>query len=198
MVSLNSLLNLTDPAATTLLRDVRGNILRSQGPDQVALGLLTFSQGVMGVRRWLSDLAERHLTCGRAQLELTRAWKAGGGGGGPFALSAIGYAALEPHFQAGMKRHNTVGRFPINDPPPEQWEPGFSGDVHSVLPLVDADKAEVDWVVEPYTQALDGVSVVWTVERGDKLVVSFCEPSGALEFEVFGYQDGISLGWFCR
>jgi hypothetical protein len=97
MIELAGTLDLEDPGAQDFLEGIQGNIIKGHGRDFTGHILLKMTGEPPAVSRWIIDFAAPRVTSAAAQLRSTRAWRAQGGSGDPFAmflLSADGYRHL--------------------------------------------------------------------------------------------------------
>jgi Dyp-type peroxidase family len=205
MTDLSRPIDLNDTGVRPFLAAVQGNIIKGHGRDHTAHVFLRFPADAKAVRSWLAELAGDQLTTAEEQHRQTERFRRlVRGPGEPFAgvlLSSAGYAALgieearrppDPFFRAGMKRHNSVGLDPINDPPVDAWETGLRADVHAMVLIADDDRQRLDGLVADCVAQVSALGVASFVERGDKLRFDFGPPRGLLEIEHFGHQDGVS------
>lgn len=139
MLDLAAPIDASNPALLPTLEKVQGKILKGHGRDHAAHLFIVFAPDADAgpARRWLARIARDQLTSALGQLAQVAQFRLTRGVGEPFAcvaLSAHGYAALgsaaalhpdDPFFLKEMKKHNEVGRDPINDPPPMSWEDGY-------------------------------------------------------------------------
>jgi Dyp-type peroxidase family len=132
-----------DAATLAMLNDLQGNILKGHGRRHTANLFLRFApDGIAAAKAFLASIG-REVTTALDQLTGATLRKTTGKDAGPFIallLSAAGYRALglgdtmpnDAAFLEGM-----AGR-PLADPPREQWEATFSGEIHAML-LLAAD-----------------------------------------------------------
>ena len=212
-ISIDAPLDLTDPDASNFLESLQGNILRSHGRDYAAHLLLRMVGVTSDIRHWISEFARTQVTTELTSQHQAAAWRDKGGAGEPFACIALSYtgyeflevdAALIPasagpfkrdvddlYFRIGMKNQSDVpGGRSFNDPPAEEWETPYQGNVDALIVLGDDDAARLSYRVGALRSELVGFFDVLAIENGSKLTGTF--PRGELVIEHFGFQDGIS------
>jgi len=201
MIPLNEPLDLTHADAPAFLAGLQGNILTSHGRDHAAHLLVRFGSDVRRVRAWLAFAAATLVTSAAQQRDQTARWKLTRSAGdcfGSVLLSRAGYVALkvpvarmpqDPHFDLGMKLQAQAPRV-MNDPPSDQWESQFRGEVHALVILAHDDVSELQAAAARVTAELCTIGCNVHVEFGQRLEETF--PKGKVTIEHFGYQDGIS------
>lgn len=193
-----------DPTDAALLDNLQGNILKGHGRGRVALILLKFSRQpahVTALRSWIRRL---RVTSGARQLADSAAFRATGRGNRLFIgfyLSATGYQALgiplgqwprDIAFRQGMKRASIIR---LSDPPINQWELPYRGDVDAMLLLAHNDPAQLIRRLPRVRSQLAAVdrSAVITLETGITLRNAQHQAT-----EHFGFADGISQPLFLK
>jgi Dyp-type peroxidase family len=177
-----------------LLLDLQGNILEPHARHYAVHMFLSFSAAhgkSSDIRRWIHR---------RVSQRITTAWhEYSFGRHGPFysfLLSNEGYRWLkkempeDPSFKMGMKERGRV----LGDPPTDQWDRGYQGEIHALLILADHDPVALahNAVREKMTAWSSGISVA-VEEPGYRL------KRNGQDIEHFGFLDGISQpAWFSR
>ena len=204
MIPLDQPLDLRSPEARQFLAGVQGNILKSHGRNHAVHLFLRFGPQVADARRWIKSFAESTVTSAAQQQAQSAAWRSKGGPGelfSSFLLSFAGYAALgvppasipqEPgrtYFQRGMKNQAAAERT-FNDPPKDQWEAPYQGELHALIILAHDDVSELNRNAAAIQSSVAPFANELFCEPGDRLEYDF--PRGRLTIEHFGFEDGIS------
>lgn len=200
-----------DPADTQvqqMLANLQGNILKGHGRDHtVHIFINLKTDDLKQTRARLVEVAGRVVTSALRQHAETEQFQKFGIPGslfGSLLLTARGYRALgftaaqleaafpeEPgdfglksNFREGMQAHLDE----LNDPPPSNWEKGYStGEIDAMILLADDDEAFLLRQARSLISELEEFSNVLAVERGDALRTDSGEG-----IEHFGYVDGRS------
>jgi Dyp-type peroxidase family len=202
MVTLDSPLDLDDPAAEEFLDGVQGNIIKGHGRDHAAHLVLGRAGGADAARAWLAAFAAERVTTAAAARRQARSWGPGDPGE-PFAmvlLAPAGYrylgvadadipGAAQQYFPFGMQRQSEL-QPSYSDPEPATWEPAYRQPIDAMVILADDDRDRLERCVAEVTASAEGVFEVRVVECGTKLRGTFEHGSG--DIEHFGYRDGIS------
>jgi deferrochelatase/peroxidase EfeB len=221
---------LLDPDLQSILTNLQGHILHSHGRDRSIHIFLRFLNGEK-TKSWIAKMAS-HLTSAHKQLEEAKRYKNCPKKPGDlfccFFLSAHGYDALgipkhrqpaDEAFQHGMgDRQRSAKNSPaLNDPPQDQWDPGYRGEIDggkidAMLLLADdagRDGRNPRWNTEPLWEKQDlpqaeqvkifeellgvqGVAKVCAIEYGRVIR----DPRTDRSYEHFGYVDGRSQPLF--
>lgn len=209
MIDLSKPLTWDDPDTPEFLAGIQGNIIKSHGRYHTVHLMLEFRAEPALLREWIANFARSEVTSELARHES----KLADGDGGlftMFSLSATGYARLgiaperrpragqilgydprdEQYFLAGMKNQAGLHRS-YADPPAEEWEPAYRGDIHAMILLAHDDANALERERARVETSLAGAFAVLVCERGDELRASFGggEPK---VIEHFGFRDGIS------
>lgn len=184
-----------DPDETAMLDDLQGNILKSHGRDHTAQLFLHFGDAA-GARTFLYDLADQVKSAAQQlrEAETYRRTKQSAGGFIACFLSHAGYQALEIEehkipqeaaFQAGMQ-----SRFcELADPPVDDWEPRYQGQIHALVLIADDSDARI----EQHLWWLRRMARQYRVcEVGLEIGKALKNDHGQ-NVEQFGYVDGISV-----
>jgi Dyp-type peroxidase family len=207
-------LDLEHAEAEEFLEGIQGNIIKGHGRDFTRHVLLRMTGDGAAVRRWIVRFATEQVTSAAAQLRSTRAWRAQGGPGEPFAmflLSPDGYRHLgfaddrlptptdrfnpswgDRYFPLGMKRQREITQRRYNDPPSNQWDAPYQGRIDAMVLLADDDRNRLEESVAAVLESIPRVFEKLTVESGRAIKQQFPEPRGELVIEHFGFQDGVS------
>lgn len=189
------------------LQDTQGNILASNGRDNNVHLFLRFTGSTDIGLAWLSEMGTSKVTSAWQQRLDTHQHRATGADGGVFinlGISAAGYSALgltafmpdDTSFVAGAKARAAS----LNDPSPEQWEPGFQGEIHAVVLVAADNAADTQAAADGIVATLSGVADVVNTEVGAAMRVN---DAGAVTtdgtgnvHEHFGFADGVSQPLF--
>lgn len=208
-------INLSEPLRWTeadaeeraLLEDLQGNILDGHGRKATLHLMLRFGEDAAAARAALRAL-EPLVTSALAQLEAARAYRDGGGSGGPFVgllLSSSGYerlaipdrmpeAAPDGAFAQGMLARRAI----LNDPLAGALEAPYQDRIDAMI-LIGADPDGPDlWTSQPAQELADaiisqlgGTASLVTAETARAIFRS--NSAGKAEgIEHFGYVDGRS------
>src|SRR6266571_933458 len=138
----------TRPEYRKMLENLQSNILKPHGRKESDHLVLRFTAEPQAVRTWIREFARHEVTSAQRQLDETGTYHDHGTRGGlvaSFALSAKGYGALgllpddfgRPgrSFRNGMKLRafSLIAR--NRDPPVNQWEAPYQGDIHALVSL---------------------------------------------------------------
>jgi len=196
------MLNMFDLQNRELFEGIQGNILKSHGRHHTANVFIRCIDGRQTeTKAWIRSLVAGEnaiVESGYVQLRNNVLWKESKVDTGLFAsihISANGYKYLfdeagkqlfndEP-FKKGMK----AGL--LNDPDPEQWEPGLRTDNHFMLLMAHADPRKLELSLNAIFGEILAFGNITAVERGKAL---FNREGAGLEH--FGYVDGISQPLF--
>jgi len=136
------------PGYRKMLENLQANILKPHGRKESDHLVIRFTAEPQAVRTWIREFARREVTSARKQLDETGTYHDHGTRGGlvaSFALSAKGYGALGllaedfdgsgQSFRNGMKLRafSLIAR--NRDPPPNEWEAPYQGDIHALVSL---------------------------------------------------------------
>jgi Dyp-type peroxidase family len=190
-----------DPKYRALLARLQGNVLKPHGRDHAVHIFIRFhSQAEERViRQWIADFTNRYITSAWRQYCEAREFKLNGISGRPFGnlfLTKVGYERIghspdrldDPLFQSGMEQAGAG----LNDPAPEDLEPGFVGrKIHAMVLLADEDPWRLLELRARVEASLRHLATVVAVEDGIALRDCRNKP-----VEQFGYRDGISQPLF--
>ncbi|MGH8003088.1 MAG: Dyp-type peroxidase [Brasilonema sp.] len=213
-----------------LLKAIQGNILKSHGRNHAVYLFLKFKDGkVNQVKQWIRNFAENYVTSALEQAEQRELFRKQDAGYGTlfanFFLTRAGYMYLGvpyedlPHddeFLKGMKDFNAA----LGDPPVEQWEKGFQGDIHTFV-FIAGDKAVggrtellklmeqqnpsklrelpslLKAKVQKFQDELKDIAEIVHYDEG--FVLRDITPEGIGEpIEHFGFRDGVSQPLFLK
>jgi len=198
-----------DPARSEyrkMLENLQSNILKPHGRKESDHLLVRFAAGPETVRAWIREFARREVTSARKQLDETGNYHDHGTRGGlvgGFALSAAGYGALGllpedfggsgQSFREGMKRRafSVIAR--NRDPPSNEWEGPYQGDIHALVSLSHDSADELAAKTREVSEGLRAIAEVLTIERGTVLRNARGDP-----IEHFGYVDSRSQPLFLQ
>src|SRR5436309_2029996 len=198
-----------DPARSEyrkMLENLQANILKPHGRKESDHLLVRFAAGPETVRAWIREFARREVTSARKQLDETGNYHDHGTRGGlvaGFALSAAGYGALGllpedfggsgQSFREGMKRRafSVIAR--NRDPPSNEWEGPYQGDIHALVSLSHDSADELSAKTREVSEGLRAIAEVLTIERGTVLRNARGDP-----IEHFGYVDSRSQPLFLQ
>src|SRR5437667_11470753 len=136
------------PEYRKMLENLQSNILKPHGRKESDHVVVRFTSPPEGICAWIREFARREVTSARKQLDETGTYHDHGTRGGlvaSFALSAKGYTALGllpedfdgsgQSFRNGMKLRafSLIAR--NRDPPPNEWEAPYQGDIHALVSL---------------------------------------------------------------
>lgn len=197
------------PEHRNWLGHLQGNILAGHGRDHTIHLFLRLPADKAGARKVVKKLGST-VTSAHKQALHSRLFKEAGIPGELFRtllVSAHGYrklgfddAALKQAFadagnaqiQANFVDGMASAATELGDPPPAQWDAGFSdGDIDLMLLLADDDADLLATEARNVIDALDGVCELAHIERGTALRTDDGEG-----IEHFGYVDGRSQPLF--
>ncbi len=196
-------IDLQDPAVKPLLSDLQGNIFKPHGRQHSAYLVVTFrSDQSPAIRDWIRRFATFHVTTAEDQIKDARRYRELGLDAGLFSnffLSAKGYEVLGFHgLQIPSDKGNRYARGMKNavlkDPPPDQWEAGYQGEIHALIFLADDNLDSLDLALTRFTGQLQPLTVQLTPEYG----VRWFGPDEEQDIEPFGFADGISQPLFLK
>jgi Dyp-type peroxidase family len=183
-----------------LLARLQGNILRGFERDEALHVFLVFDpRRAAEAKAWIRSRIAGLVTSCRQHLEEEGRH---GANGSPrsllanFFLSATGYRALgvpeerlprDCRFRDGMKFSLPL----LNDPPVEDWDEPFRGEVHAMVLLMHDDPGELDRLAGEIVADVAGFGRILGVERGHRLV-----NRNGDGIEHFGFVDGRSQPLF--
>lgn len=193
------LLNQLSISNFELFSNLQGNILKGHGRSHTANIFIRCLPGQENnVKKWISGLTESgYITSTLQQLRDTLKFKNNKVDGGLFAcllFTAKGYQYLgldvtkfEPSFKNGM------GAADLKDPVQSKWENGFTGEIHFMLLIADADKLKLADEVKKAKEAVAHFGNITTIEYGNAV-----RNGDGAGIEHFGYVDGISQPLFFK
>jgi len=196
----------TDAVIQAALQDTQGNILKSNGRNNFHYLFVRFTAGPDQAGPWLATMAATYVTSAWTQYQGAQQHRQTGADAGLFVnlcLSAHAYAALgltgampdDTSFIAGAKA--AVGR--LNDPPVEQWDAGYQGDIDALVMVADDDAQRLAQAVTDITSSLTGVGEIVVDETGAAMRVDRngqVSPDHGQVREHFGFADGVSQPLF--
>ncbi len=187
-----------DKDEVAMLQNLQGNILKGHGRDFTANIFFKLDPAKKREsKRMLRKLANYHLTSAMRQLLDTEEFHATHKDGGPFthlALSFKGYEALgmatsaptDPDFRDGMKA--AASRSALHDPPVNDWEAHFRGDIHGVVIAAATTDSETARLAASIKELIvDAGGEIVHTQHGRALRNAVGEG-----IENFGYVDGRS------
>src|SRR5207244_2714943 len=192
------------PEYRKMLENLQANILKPHGRKESDHLVIRFTAEPQAVRTWIREFARREVTSARKQLDETGTYHDHGTRGGlvaSFALSAKGYGALGllaedfdgsgQSFRNGMKLRafSLIAR--NRDPPPNEWEAPYQGDIHALVSLSHDSADELAAKTREVSTGLRDIAEILTVERGTVLRNARGDP-----IEHFGYVDSRSQPLF--
>src|SRR5437867_11472257 len=144
----NTNIDPSKPEYRKMLENLQSNILKPHGRKESDHLVVRFAAGPETVRAWIRDFGRREVISARKQLDETGNYHDHGTRGGlvaSFALSAKGYGALGllpadfggsgQSFREGMKRRAFSVLARNRDPPSNEWEAPYQGDIHALVSL---------------------------------------------------------------
>lgn len=189
-----------------LLKDLQGNILQGYEQDYAVHIFIKFKSDSNAVRKWIRCFAEDYVTSAQQQLQNNNTSKFSQCFAN-FFLSAHGYQALG--FQLKGKR----GTFPawaflvglkvfqksLNDPPVEEWETGFQGDIDALILLSNDDANNLQQQTIKVMEEVSSIASIINTEVGSILRNDKIQANGKGQaIEHFGFRDGISQPLFFK
>ncbi len=209
----NDPLDSTNAAAVSaMMADTQGNILKSHGRNHSYHLFVSFAEGqAEDAKAWVRQAVAPRVTSAMQQWQDAAGFRASGIDGGTFvnfALSASGYRKLgfdgatipnDPSFQGGAR--GSIDK--LNDPPVEQWQPGFQEQLDALLILADDNHDRLQGVHDEILAsqgAFGGVVRGILLETGAALRLDASglavEDKTTTTHEHFGYSDGVSQPLF--
>ena len=194
------------PEYRKMLENLQSNILKPHGRKEADHLVVRFAAEPRAVCAWIREFARREVTSARKQLDDTGTYRDHGTRGGlvaSFALSAQGYRALGllpddfgpsgRSFRNGMKRRvfSLIAR--NRDPPTNQWEAPYQGDIHALVSLAHDSADELAAKTREVSASMRQVADILTMERGTVLRNARGDP-----IEHFGYVDSRSQPLFLQ
>src|SRR6266568_3821280 len=185
------------------LVSLQGNILQGHRCERSVHIFLKFKtdKGMQdAVKQWIVELAER-LTSAQQQLDKTepRPFMS-------FFLSASGYKYLDPGFpksKAGFDDKAFLysmkaAQWRLNDPPQENWDPGYRGVIDAMVLLADTNKDFLQQEKNKLCDSFQAHADLCAIECGK--VMRIPDPSNpnrrGYRVEHFGFVDGRSQPLF--
>jgi Dyp-type peroxidase family len=189
--------------AAAALDGLQPNIIKAHTRERLSMLFLTFSNRE-GAQKFLKSLATPVngnvlVKSARTHLQEVEAFKQSGTPGTSYVgvgLTWSGYGALGipvPRRPNDVSFKNGMKQAAINDPPPQQWEPEYQGDIHCVVLVGDArltPKNATLRAVRALIAASPGVT-----ETGRQHGKGLHNANGD-GIEHFGYVDGRSQPLF--
>src|SRR5437870_4534104 len=166
------------PEYRKMLENLQANILKPHGRKESDHLVIRFTAEPQAVRTWIREFARREVTSARKQLDETGTYHDHGTRGGlvaSFALSAKGYGALGllaedfdgsgQSFRNGMKLRafSLIAR--NRDPPPNEWEAPYQGDIHALVSLSHDSADELAAKTREVSTGLRDIAEILTVGR---------------------------------
>src|SRR5437899_11244009 len=194
------------PEYRKMLENLQANILKPHGRKESDHLVVRFAAGPETVRTWRRESGPVEMTSARKQLDETGNYHDHGTRGGlvaSLALSAKGYNALGllaedfdgsgQSFRNGMKLRafSLIAR--NRDPPLNEWEAPYQGDIHALVSLSHDSAEELAAKTRGGSQGLKPIAEILTVERGTVLRNARGDP-----VEPFGYVDSRSQPLFLQ
>jgi Dyp-type peroxidase family len=195
-------------AINAMLADTQGNILSSHGRNHSHHIFIEFSADTKVIKQWLAMMAAKYVTSAHQQMLDSQKFSSTGVAAGLFVnlcLSASGYRKLgggitlpaDASFRSGAKQAANK----LNDPPPNQWEPGFQGEIDALIILADDEKDHAAGSpLATVLQSLEGVAKVVDQETGAAMRLDnagkISTDKSARVHEHFGFADGVSQPLF--
>src|SRR3989449_10865800 len=148
------------PEYRKMLENLQSNILKPHGRKESDHLVVRFAAGPETVRAWIRELGRREVTSARKQLDETGNYHDHGTRGGlvaSLALSAKGYNALgllaedfdgsSQSFRNGMKLRafSLIAR--NRDPPPNEWEAPYQGDIDRKSTRLNSSHGYISYAV---------------------------------------------------
>lgn len=197
MIAQNAPLDMTDPAAPAFLSAIQGNILKGHARDHAVHLFIRFNSDATAPRQWVRHFGLNRVTSALEHHQQISSFKSSGDGGtfASLALSNNGYEALgiplasrpaDQSFRLGMKKARQE-----RDPAPSTWEPGFQGEIDSLVILADQNSTRLAAAVSEVQATLAGIAEIVQIERGD-VIVRDDPQAGRINIIHFGFADGIS------
>lgn len=189
-------INHKDLKYKSLLKDLQGNILKSNGRDCTSHIFLTFRNDREAIQEAIREHITPMITSAAEQLAEKELWSSKGIDGGLFTnflLTAKGYRRInriaveansDTAFVDGLKDR---GPRLLNDPPVAEWEEPYRNTIHAMVIFADDDRDVVNDATNKLLNDFESILVSHHVEHGDKLTNDQKMP-----IEHFGYVDGTS------
>ena len=199
-----------DPIYQPLLEDLQGNILKSYGRDYSAHIFLKFKSDSNVAKKWIQSFAENYVTSAKKQLEQTMRFKATNCQQSSelfanFFLSSLGYKALGFNLQG----QSDIGKFPswqfivglkssgvkpyLQDPPVDEWEPGFQNKIDALILLADNNCDNLEAGAKKVIEEVGNIADIVNTEVGIIL-----KNKKGQTIEHFGFRDGVSQPLFLK
>src|SRR2546426_4795948 len=190
-----------------MLENLQANILKPHGRKESDHLLVRFAAGPETVRAWIREFARREATSARKQIDETGNYHDHGTRGGlvaGFALSAAGYGALGllpedfggsgQSFREGMKRRafSVIAR--NRDPPSNEWEGPYQGDIHALVSLSHDSADELAAKTREVSEGLRAIAEVLTIERGTVLAERERRPDRTLRLRRLAKSAPVPAG----
>ncbi|WP_254567964.1 Dyp-type peroxidase [Oscillatoria sp. HE19RPO] len=196
-----------NPIYQPLLADLQGNILTSHDCDYSAHIFIQFKPNRNAVRQWIANFAKTRITSAQRQGETGGQFPQKNTGASPglfanFLLSYKGYEALGFKFQVGGNREFPSPAFKVglanfrsilDDPPVEDWQPGFQTQIHGFILLADDDWSQLNNQAKILFEELEPIADIVNTEVGRVL-----RNSKGQAIEHFGFRDGVSQPLFFK
>ena len=182
-------------AELAMLHDLQGNILKSHGREHTANLFLAFDPNQAEAAQKFVASVGYEVTSALRQFSTTELYKAKKIDAGPFVtllLTARGYQALgkQSAMPEGAAFREGMAQRPLEDPPRDQWDEHFRGEVHALL-IVAADdeprQEQLRYRYEAMITSTGGAVRVVGVEIGYPQL-----NKDENHLEHFGYVDGRS------
>ena len=182
-------------AELAMLHDLQGNILKSHGREHTANLFLAFDPNQAEAAQKFVASIGYEVTSALRQFSTTELYKAKKIDAGPFVtllLTARGYQALgeQSAMPEGAAFREGMAQRPLEDPPRDQWDEHFRGEVHALLIAAADDEPrqeQLRYRYETMVASTGGAVRVVGVEIG------YPQLNDDLNhLEHFGYVDGRS------
>jgi len=195
-----------------LLEDLQGNILQGYEQDYAVHIFLKFGSNSQAIRQWISYFATEFVTSAQKQLDELERSSQPNQQNVPkifanFFLSAHGYQALGFElkgkrllfptwsFMAGMKAFQSF----FNDPPVDQWQAGFRGDIDALILLTTDYPDYLHQQTKKVMESVSQIAYIVNTEVGNILRNNQIQANGKGQaIEHFGFRDGISQPLFFK
>ncbi len=200
-----ALLDPMDFSKNELFSNLQGNILKGHGRDHTTHIFIKFKpERAPDVKKWIGNFTDKYVTSFKKQLkdrELYKRNKVSGGLFASFFLTSSGYKYLgfdptknpvkkmDPAFIGGLKTRRAVN----NDPPVNEWEAGYRGEIDAMILLADDDANNMGTKAKVVLEELAKICAISSVEYGN--AIRNANKDG---LEHFGYVDGISQPLFLK
>lgn len=189
------------PEYQAMLEDLQGNILKSHERDYSVHIFVKFKSDQDAIKTWISQFTQEFVTSTKQQLD-QNSHPESKGIFANFLLSYRGYQALgfqldagrngelpSPAFKVSLREFQTV----LNDPPVDEWEPGFQNKIDALILLADNNCDNLEAVAKKVIEEVGNIADIVNTEVGIIL-----KNKKGQTIEHFGFRDGVSQPLFLK